>query len=211
MRCLSFWLTALVLIGLSKALDDEETSIENEIIPETDNDHDSGNALVEGRACYDCHGGGGGSSNEHLEIPYPNHHKDILHWIIDGVGFKGIFLIIIPIIGLEIAIVIILAIILKYVKKISESLAYQEEPTYAYTYQTYDTPYPASYGSYGSHGATSYGGGGGGGAGKPATGGYTKRTTRGAPNFSSRSTLEYATNLFEKAFEKYIDIDEEQE
>ncbi|XP_066975494.1 uncharacterized protein [Macrobrachium rosenbergii] len=211
MNFLAFWITAMFIIG--SASTEGETLSDNEIVTVEDE--------VEGRSCYDCHGGqgghghGGGGSHEiidqgHTSIQYGSggyENGQVGGW---GFGFGGIGIVVIPIIGLNIAIVILLAIILKHLVKITEHLGYVEEepifqPIYTgvSTYQTYD--HGGAYGGGAGYGGAvnSYGG--------SHVGGYKKRaSTAEGRNMADASTVNFLSSIVGGALDKYSKVDVEE-
>ncbi|XP_068241206.1 uncharacterized protein [Palaemon carinicauda] len=196
MNFLAFWITAMLILGSTSA--EEEKPSDNQLLTVEDK--------VEGRACYDCNAGvDAHEAVEHVQVQYGGHGGDgnVGWW---GFGFGGLGLIVIPIIGLNIAIVILLAIILKHLVKITEHLGYvEEEPIYQPVYTGYTT-----YQGYDHGGAANAYGGGAAYGGSGSGGGYKKRASTEGRNMADASTVNFLSSIVGGALDKYSKIDIEE-
>ncbi|XP_042210719.1 uncharacterized protein LOC121858353 [Homarus americanus] len=163
---------------------------------------------VEGRACATCHGGAETISS----VPYgsggldvgdhgtfiPTGHFDLFGGLFSAIGGLGTGVFAIPILAVNIAILVLLAILLAHVKQlggygdtgsVDPIIHYAPVPSYSSgvgvgggsTYQSYDS----------------------------GAGGYSKRSTEEARGLPSPSTFQFLSKMVADAISKYSEMESE--
>lgn len=179
---------------------EEELPSENQILAEDD-------GAAEGRACYDCNGGG------NVYQPEENQNTEVYQYTKDfswlwGIG--GVVLCVLPIYGILAVNIVVVSIVSAILKKVDKIYEHQSYYQHAYAYPTYQTqgatathyqghdaystyqPQEASANHYQGHGSSSS---------------YSKRSIGEGLVFPSQSTLQFLTDVIGDAIKKYNDID----